>query len=150
MKRLLTALLLLVPVPAAAQSMMTGVDRADAGATYVGPGNVISGAVTFWGLRAYSASYASGLGKIANICTPLDAVCADVSSDVNGNFNLAAVGSLTCNNSVSICTVKTFYDQVGTACSGPCDMTQATIANRPTLVVPGAANGCPTTAKFCM
>lgn len=118
---------------------------------YSGPGDVVASASAFWGLRAYTAAYATGLGKLANVCTALDAVCADVSSDANGNFNISAVGSLACNNTVSICTIKTLYDQIGTGCGGSnCDVTQATIANRPTLVVAGAANGCPSTSLPCM
>ena len=121
-------------------------------ASYVGPLDAVPGAAVFWGLQAKTAAYATGLGKLANVCTALDAVCADVSSDANGNFNISAVGSLACNNTISICTVKTLYDQVGTACAGStvCDATQATSANRPTLVVPGATNGCTNVAKPCL
>jgi hypothetical protein len=150
MRYLFAFVTLCLSVSAAAQMTMVGVENG-AGASYTGPGNVISGAITWWGLRAYNTAYASGLNKIANICTPADVTCADVNSDSSGNFNLAGTPSLTCNNSGSICTVKTLYDQSGAAsCTGACDVTQATIANRPILVVPGAANGCPTTAKFCM
>ena len=81
--------------------------------SYTGPGDVVSGAVAWWGLRAYNGTYAASLGKLANICTPLDAVCADVNSDTSGNFNLSGTGALLCNNSTSICTVKILYDQSG-------------------------------------
>ncbi len=102
--------------------------------SYTGPGDVVSGAVAWWGLRAYNGAYAASLGKIANICTPLDAVCADVNSDASGNFNLSGTGSLLCNNSTSICTIKIFYDQSGaTNCTTACDLSQSTIATRATL-----------------
>jgi hypothetical protein len=106
--------------------------------SYVGPGDVVASAYEWWGLRAYSAAYATATGRIANICTPADAVCADVLSDTNGNFNLAGTPSLTCNNVGSICTVKILYDQSGsTNCSGPvaCDVSSNTIANRPILTI---------------
>lgn len=155
MIRLLTTLTVLLATTAVAQVPMTGagLPKPTAVASYSGPGDVVSTAAAFWGLRAYNGAYAAALSKLANICAPLDAMCADVSSDVNGNFNLSAVGTLACNNTVSICTVKTLYDQSGAlACAAgtACDVTQVTIANRPTLVVPGAANGCPSTAGYCM
>lgn len=114
--------------------------------------DIVPTATVGWGLRAPSAAYAVLQGKLANICTPSDAVCADVNSDTSGNFNLAGTPSLTCNNSGSICTIKTLYDLSGhTNCqSAACDISQTTIALRPTLVVPGAANGCTTTSNFCM
>lgn len=119
---------------------------------YVGPGNILSGASAFWGLRAYSAAFAAGLNRLANICLPSDTLCADVPSDLNGNLALPASLS-TCNNSTVICTVKTLYDQSGAlACAGStaCDVTNATIGTRPTLVVAAAANGCPNVGKPCM
>lgn len=121
----------------------------DAGAAaYSGPGDVVSGAKGWWGLRGYNAAY---VGNAANICTPLDAVCLDVTI-VGGSLNTTTLGTLACNNLTTICTVKTLYDQSGANnCSGsPCDFAQATIANRPSYVAPGAANGCPTTALPCM
>lgn len=114
------------------------------GGSYTGPGDIIAGAAAWGGMRAYSAAYATSLGKIANICTPSDAVCADVNSDSSGNFNLAGTPSLTCNNVGSICTVKTLYDQTGnTNCSSTaCDFVQPTIAIRPILVI-SASGGRP-------
>jgi hypothetical protein len=130
---------------------MMGVENARSGVVYVGPANVVASPIAWWGLRAVSAAYATGLNKIANICTPADAVCADVKSDASGNFNLAGTGSLTCNNGGSICTIKILYDQSGAlSCGGSaCDLTQATIGNRAILVVPAGANGCSTTSNFC-
>lgn len=140
---------------AQAQVPMTGagLGKPAAASGFTGAADIIASPKVFYGLQAPSAAYAAGLGKLANICTPLDAVCADVSSDANGNFNIGAVGSLTCNNSTVICTVKTLYDTSGSnSCAGsiPCDATQATIATRPTLVVALAANGCTNTALPCV
>lgn len=122
-----------------AQMPMTGAGvpvTAPRSNSYMGPGDVVSSAYAWWGLRAYNASYASGLNKIANVCTPSDVSCADVNSDASGNFNLAGSG-LTCNNGGSICTIKTLYDQSGGLnCGGAaCDITNSTIASRPTLEI---------------
>lgn len=137
------ALLLTLCCAASAQVPTTGAGAGSAytAPSYIGPGDVVSGATAFWGLRAYNGAYASAQSKLANICTPLDAVCADVSSNSSGNFNLSAVGSLTCNNSTSICTVKTLYDQTGNGN----DLTEATIASRPVLTV-----NCLNTSLPCM
>lgn len=130
------------------------------GGGYTGPLDCSGCATTalgFWALRAPTAAYATAQGVLANICTPSDATCADVKSDTSGNFNLSGTPSLTCNNSTSICTVKIIYDTSGGHVTGnctvsltPCDLTNATIADRPVLVVPGAANGCSTTSHYCM
>jgi hypothetical protein len=120
---------------------------------YQGPGDVVSGASAFWGLRAYNAAYAAAQSKLINACLPLDALCTDINSDTSGNLSVSMLATLGCNNTTSICTVKTLYDQsAALACAGStaCDITQATAANRPTLVLAGAANGCPVTTLPCM
>ena len=108
---------------------------------YVGPGDVTTFSA-WWGLRGYNTAYS---GNAANICTPLDALCLDVAI-VAGALNTTTLGTLACNNTTTICTVKTLYDQTGNGNS----VTQATIATRPKYVAPGAANGCPTTLLPCM
>lgn len=101
---------------------------------YVGPGDVSSGAAAWWGLRAYST--ATRGNKAANVCIPSDAACADLVTDVaTGALIIPMIGGSSCG--VVLCTVKTLYDQTGnTNCNGvTCDVTQATIANRPTLTL---------------
>lgn len=131
-----------------AQVPMTGAGKGVPGAVaYQGPGDVVSGALWWAGLRGYNTAYT---GNAANICTPLDAVCLDVTI-VGGALNTTTLGTLACNNLTTICTVKILYDQSGNSnCGGPCDFTQATIASRPIYVASGAANGCSTTAFPCM
>jgi hypothetical protein len=111
------------------------------GGAYTGPGDVataqgISQALVWWGLQAYSAAKAGT--KAANICNAGDANCADVNSLANGNFDVATAqgAPLNCGGAGGTCTIKTLYDQTGAlSCfSTPCDVTQATIASRPTLV----------------
>jgi hypothetical protein len=157
MKRFLLALSLLAAGTAHADLLDMGVTASAGGAVYSGPGDVVSGALVWYGLRAYNRAYATALGKIAQVCLPSGGGCFDVASTASGNFNLAGVAGLsTCNNTTVLCTVQTLYDQSGAnACGGgvPCDVTNSTHADQPILVLPG---GCtPTTgtfdaSKFCL
>lgn len=106
------------------------------GSKYSGPGDVVSGAMAWWGLRAYSNAKAGT--KAANICNASDTNCADVNTLTNGNFDVATSqgAPLNCGGAGGTCTVKTLYDQSGsTLCIGStaCNLTNTTIANRPTL-----------------
>jgi hypothetical protein len=113
---------------------------------YAGLGDVNPSAYLSVGLRAYTAATAGT--KAANICNSGDANCADVNSLVNGNFDVAtAQGTpLNCGGAGGTCTVKTLYDKSGSLnCGGSaCDFTNATAANRPTLVfnATGAGRAC--------
>jgi hypothetical protein len=132
-----------------AQVPMTGAGLAKPGGSpppscsYTGIGDVVSGAKGYYGLRAYNA--ASCGNKVAQVCNAGDAACVDmVSSSTTGALVITTVGGTNC--AVSTCTVKTLYDQSGAlACSSSaCDATQATEADRPTLVVncTGASKPC--------
>lgn len=106
--------------------------------SYTGPGDVVSGAKAWWGLRAYSAATAGN--KIANVCTTIATVdtCVDMFSNATtGNMVILTIGGLTCDNSVVLCNVKTLYDQSGTSCAGAtaCDITQATVSKRAALTI---------------
>ena len=106
-----------------------------AGGSYTGPGDVVSGAKMWWGLRAYSLATVGT--KAANICNSGDANCADVNTLSNGDFDVAtATGApLNCGGAGGTCTIKVLYDKIGINCAAAnCDLTQTTIANRPTLV----------------
>lgn len=117
---------------------------------YTGPGDVVSGAAAFWGLRGYNAAFS---GAVANICDQATGLVCSDATWANGVLTIPSIGGLTCDNVTNLCQVKTLYDQSGAlACAGStaCDLSQATAALRPTLVVAGAANGCPTTSFPCM
>ncbi len=112
---------------------LTGVGSVGAGAAaYVGPGDVVSSATAWWGLRAYSAATAGGAA--ANVCNPGDAACADLStSATTGALVITTIGGHDCT--ANDCTIKKLYDQtVGGHCMGSCDLIQNTEANRPKLV----------------
>jgi hypothetical protein len=113
-------------------------------AGYTGPGDVTSGAAMWWGLRAYSA--ATRGTKVANVCNASDSTCADISSDpTTGNLVCTSIGGTAC--SAGTLTVKTLYDQTnGSNCGGGvCDVTNATIANRPVLTP-----NCINTSFYCL
>ena len=130
--RLVVALwLAAIPAIARAQAPSLGIigtQRVAAGASYTGPGDIASGALAWYGLRAYSSA-ARGQ-KAINVCNAGDATCVDMSTDASsGALTITTVGGTNC--SVSTCTIKKAYDQTGNGY----DATQSTIANRPTLSV---------------
>lgn len=95
---------------------------------YSGPGDVVSSALMWWGLRAYSAATK---GNVAiNVCNVADVACADLSTDAtSGALTISTIGGSSC--AIVSCTIKTLYDQTGNGY----DLTQATIANRPVLTI---------------
>lgn len=148
LKRIILALALIAGVASAnaGQLSLLGAGGKTGAAAYVGPGDVVSGALLYYGLRGYNAADS---GAAANVCLPSDTTCADVTVSA-GNLVVPA-GLSTCNNSTVLCTIKTWYDHSGAlACTGAaCNITQATIASRASFIIPGAANGCSSTASYC-
>jgi hypothetical protein len=134
-----------------AQMLKTIVDFGPprAAPSYSGPGNVVTGAVAWWGLRGYNAAYSGNVAQICDSATGL--VCATVTWTAAGGLSVPLIGGIACNNTTAICVIATLYDQSGAgSCLGACNLTQATNANRPIFVVPGASNGCTSAASYCM
>ncbi len=106
-------------------------------AVYEGPGQYVGGALAWWGLRAYTASY---VGNVAVICN--STACANVST-TNGDL---VIPSNISSCSTATCTIQTLYDQSGTnSCSGAaCNLTQAATSSRP-ISVPNCSG-----ALFCI
>jgi len=102
---------------------------------YTGPGDIItSNALGWWGLRAYSAA-TRGTNAV-RLCDALDAHCADAITDATTGNLVIPSSNPDCTGSA--CTIKTWYDQsgaLGCTSATACDVTQATIALRPTLTV---------------
>jgi hypothetical protein len=99
-------------------------------APYVGPGDIVSGATAWWGLRAYSAATAGT--KAINIRASGDNATADINTLTNGNLDVVTVSSfLTTHGGTAFLTKM--YDQTG----GGNDVAQATAANQPSLVLSG-------------
>lgn len=130
----LAALLLVSPASAQTfKGLNSGsVAIVSGGGAYQGPGDIVSGAIAWWGLRAYSAAKAGT--KAASICdVSTGLTCSDVNTLANGNFDVATAAALP--QCATACQVATLYDQTGnTNCGGSaCDLTQASGALRPTL-----------------
>src|SRR5216683_1726730 len=102
---------------------------------FTGAGDVVGGAAAWWGLQSYNATTRGT--KAVNACNStggVDVGCADLLTNSSTGLLVAAtVSGITCPG--ANCTVKIAYDQSGANnCSGsPCDASQATVANRPTL-----------------
>ena len=94
--------------------------------SYSGPGDVVTSALVWYGLRAYSA--ATRGNAAINVCNVSDVACADLSTDPNtGELIVSAIGGSSC--AIVTCTVKILYDQSGNSRN----ITTATIANRAIL-----------------
>ncbi len=99
---------------------------------YVGPGDVVSGASFWYGLRGYNRATLGA--ALVNVCLPADSACADFSSNAaTGVLVVTSISGTSCANVT--CTIKTWYDQ-GSAHK---NLTQATIASRPTLGIGATA-----------
>ena len=115
---------------------------AGGGAAYVGPGNVVSGAVAWWGLRCYNAAYSGNVADITDSSTGnttgtrLQCSAGTVSALVSGSACTFVTGNACSTLAVTCavaCNVEKLYDQSGAnSCSAACDVTQATNASRPT------------------
>ena len=128
------------------------------GASYSGPGNVVSGAVAWWGLRAYNAAYAASSGQLINVRLTTNNHTCDILSTAAGALGNTANCSTGGDNAQSVasfcgsnCAITEFYDQSGgnSCSSAPCHYIQVTAGSQAILVPPGSGNGCPTTSDYC-
>ncbi len=79
------------------------------GAAYVGPGDVVSGASAWWGLRAYSA--ASIGNNAVRLRRSSDNAEQDFPTIAGGGLDAAAITSF--KGGAATLTVRTLYDQTG-------------------------------------
>lgn len=134
--QLILALLFLwfvvTPVSAGQMSLL-GVGTTSA-IVYVGPVDVVASPLYAYALRAISA--ADRGNAIINLCDDTGANCTDISTNASTGAmnNPGTLGANNCATS-NTCRVKTWYDRSGAnSCGGsPCNVTQATTANMPTL-----------------
>lgn len=145
---LLALFLSLAPSWAQMGQIPAYVQPAPSGGTYTGPGDVVSGASHWYGLRAYNAAYAvGGTNPVADIVDTATGLAAcTIPIGTNGSANLAAVACPTGAPTVSVttfctvthsagCSVTKLYDQIGTS-----HATQATLASMPVLAL-GSVSG---------
>lgn len=133
------SLLLLLCGAAAAQEPIIGghVFVTKSSSAYTGPGDLVSGAKAWWGLRAYNAAKASALFNVGIFRRSSDSTnCTGLLAAV-GNLDITTTycsGSTSlptfCGNAGGSCFASTMFDQSGNSN----DVTQATAANQPALV----------------
>lgn len=78
--------------------------------TYVGIGDVKSGANAYWALRAYNRAYAVAHGNSAIIKRASDSTLKTITVLSNGNFDTSTATTF-CN--ATTCVVTQLYDQTG-------------------------------------
>jgi hypothetical protein len=129
-------LLLAMCSPALAQPVgMPFFGKKVAAPTYVGPGDVVSGATAWYGLRAYNAAYvAGGPAQAINVRRQSDNATQDINVLATGALDTATAATFC---AATTCFVTTFYDQSGALACGavPCDLAQTTAANQPALTL---------------
>jgi hypothetical protein len=114
--------------------------------SYQGPGDVVSGAQEWWGLRCYNNAYSGNVADITDATTGNTTgtrlqcsngtvsalVSASACTFVTGNacVSLATTCAVSCN-------IEELYDQSGAlqCSSAACNMVQSTNADRPTLAL---------------
>lgn len=102
---------------------------------YTGPCDIAT-CTSYWGMRAAKSS-TRGAAAV-NVCNVSDVVCSDESTDAStGALTVTSIGGSNC--SIVTCTVKIWYDQIGTN-----KMTRTAAANRMTFSVT-----CTTGSKPC-
>jgi hypothetical protein len=115
-------------------------------APYVGPGDVVSGAIFFLALRAYTVAIAlAGTQTLVNVRRDSDNATVDVLVTSNGGFGLTANGSIGGINGITVSTFKgsanlfmtKLYDQTGNGHP----ISQTTAANQPGLSLSALGGG---------
>jgi hypothetical protein len=116
------------------------------GGSYTGPGDIVSGASAWWGLRAYSAAYATALGNIADIVdTATGGSLCTMKAKATGDADLTSLSCVGGTVSVTTfctvthaagCSVAKLYDQTGNGFF----LTNSTLSKMPTLVL-GSVSG---------
>lgn len=105
--------------------------------TYQGPGDVVSGAYGWWGLRAYSAAQCTGAVKSINVRRTSDNATTDILILSNGTLDTATLSTfLTATTGF----VTTWYEQSG---GGGPDLVQATTALQPQIILTGGFGSLP-------
>jgi Alpha-L-arabinofuranosidase B, catalytic len=100
---------------------------------YVGPGDLVSGAKAWYGLRAYNNAYGTGSNNAITIRRTSDSTTSNIKILTNGALDTASATTF-CN--ATTCFIQTFFDQSGAlnCSSAACDATQPTAANQPQLI----------------
>lgn len=102
------------------------------GGGYTGPGDVVGGALAWYGLRAYNGVYASpGTNPAVDLVDQAGANPITIAILSNGNLDVASISTWVTAHSVTTIKVTKIYDQSGNAKHA----LQATLANMPALLL---------------
>jgi hypothetical protein len=104
----------LTPAFAGKMSLLGAGASAAGGGGYTGPGDIVSGAIAWWGLRAYNAAYATGSNPAIDVCDHSTGLtCSTINILSNGNLDVAtAAAAPACSVQ---CDITKWYDQTGNA-----------------------------------
>lgn len=145
-------LLALAPLAASAGTLtLMGAGKPGAGGGgggYTGPGDLVASALSWYGLRAYNATWADGAHVAAEVVRASDSHVCDVllttSGDLGNTANCGTGGengqSLATWGAATTIKVSKLYDQAGSY-----NVVQAVDATRPVLTL-----NCLNTSKPCM
>lgn len=127
-----------------------GTSHTSGGGSYTGPGDIVSGASAWWGLRAYNAAYATALGNIADIVdTATGGSSCTMVAKASGDADLTSLSCVGATVSVTTfctvthaagCSINRLYDQSGNGVH----LQNSILANMPTLVL-GSVSGLAST-----
>lgn len=107
--------------------------------SYTGPGDIVSGADAWWGLRAYGAATAGT--KAIRLARASDGAQENISTLSNGNLDTSTAATFCASTT---CTIITWYDQTGngfdvtqTATSSEATYTVNCLGSLPCATLPG-------------
>lgn len=81
--------------------------------TYTGPGDILSGALGWYGLRAYNAAYCTGSNPCIDITDQADANALTVNITTAGQLDTAAIATWVTAHSVTTIKITKIYNQSG-------------------------------------
>lgn len=105
------------------------------GGGYTGPGDIVAFNY-WWGLRAYSAAKAAAAPAVLDLLDQAGANAITINLLTTGQLDTASIATWVAAHSVTTIKVTKIYEQVGTN-----HLTQATLANMPTLNLTGGPGG---------
>ena len=101
--------------------------KAGAAPTYTGPGDVVSGASIWVGLRGYNAAYSTGSNNAITIRRASDSTTSNIKILSTGALDVASASTFCASTT---CFITTFFDQTGNGQT----ISQATAGNQPQLL----------------
>lgn len=105
---------------------------------YVGPGDITSGALAWYGLRGYSAAYSTGSNPAVDLVDQTGANPITINILSNGNLDVASVSAWVTAHSVSSINIVKLYDQSGngrhgTASAGSIKLVLSVLGSLPSI-----------------